>query len=371
MILRAPSATAAAAEPKLRVAIISGSWPPDHCGVGDYAERLSGALREQGIEVTCLGGEPWSGLATLREFRRAVKTRRFDLVHIQYPTMGFGRSIVPALLPLLSRNVPIVVTLHEFSSFRAARRLWFVTFAHFVDLRIFTGSDERGKFRRRMKPSRGIDLVVPIGSNIPAGTSTARLEKTICYFGLLCPGKGIEDFLDLAASAPPAGWRFALIGAMTKTYAAYADTVVRRARSLGVALHLDESAVEVAHRLSAIEIAYLPFPDGACDTRGSLHAVMRNGAVVVTKHSERTSASIMASTVHAADVTEAREKVRMLFGDDQRREALRRAGRCVPPGWRDIAADHLAGYTSALRARRIEVDTATGGAGRVRSVNDA
>lgn len=336
----------------MRIAIVSGSWPPDPCGVGDYAGQLAGALRDLGVDVTCLGGEPWSGFRALRELRRAAKMRHFDLVHIQYPTMGFGRSLVPALVPLLIRATPVAVTLHEFSSFRLARRLWFVTFAHRVDLRIFTSREESAKFRRRMKPSCGKDLVVPIGSNIPTcATATARQERTVCCFGLLCPGKGIEDFLDLAALARARHWRFVLIGAVTRTYAAYAETIVERARSLGVAIHLDEPADEVARLLSSMEIAYLPFPDGACDTRGSLHAVMRNGAVVVTKHAARTSEAIVAATVHASDAAEARDSIERLLGDDRLRETIRNAGRAVPPRWRDIAETHVAGYGSTILRR--------------------
>ena len=336
----------------MRIAIVSGSWPPDPCGVGDYAGQLAGALRDLGVDVTRLGGEPWSGFRALRELRRAAKARRFDLVHIQYPTMGFGRSLVPALIPLLIRATPVAVTLHEFSSFRLARRLWFVTFAHRVDLRIFTSREESARFRHRMKPSRGQDLVVPIGSNIPAcANATERQEKTICCFGLLCPGKGIEDFLDLAALARGKDWRFVLIGAVTGTYAAYANAVVERARSLDVAIHLDEPADEVARLLSSMEIAYLPFPDGACDTRGSLHAVMRNGAVVVTRHAERTSEAIVGASVHASGAAEARDKIGTLLGDDRLRETIRTAGRAVPPRWRDIAEAHVAGFGSMIPRR--------------------
>ena len=138
---------------------------------------------------------------------------------------------------------------------------------------------------------------------------------------------------------------------------------------MGIALHLDEPAVDVARRLASMEIAYLPFPDGACDTRGSLHAVMRNGAVLVTKHAERTSARIKAASVHAASVGEARARIEMLFGDETLREAMRCAARTVPPGWGDIAEAHLAGYTLAMRGQRTGIDA--GMTKRAGSLNDA
>jgi hypothetical protein len=35
----------------LRVAILSGSWPPERCGVADYAAKLSARLQQLDVTV--------------------------------------------------------------------------------------------------------------------------------------------------------------------------------------------------------------------------------------------------------------------------------------------------------------------------------
>ena len=337
----------------MRLSLVSGSWPPDRCGVGDYSDQLAQALRSRQATVQCLGGEPWSGRGALFEVRAVTRQRHVDVVHLQYPTMGFGRSVVPTLLPLLPRDVPFVVTMHEFSSFRRARRPWFASFAHRVDLRIFTSDEERDRFKRVMKPTSGDDVTIPIGSNIAIGRAQRRRSKSVCYFGLISPGKGLEAFLELAAAKKDTDWHFSLIGAEPPMYAAYAHEMIASARALGVSLCLNRQEAEVADLLATQEVAYLPFPHGATITRGSLLAAMRNGAVVVTSHADVTSDSLKRTTVHATGAAEAAEKIGTLFANRTDREALRVAAAAVPSGWDQIADAHLSAYASAIAKRRV------------------
>ncbi len=338
----------------LKLALISGSWPPDHCGVGDYARQLAKALEGSGVNVTCLGGSSTASLLGGYRLLDSIKAGRFDLVHLQYPTIGFGRSLVPSLLPLAVGKRPIVVTLHEFSTFKRIRRPWFATFAHFADARVFTSDLERRAFSEIMHPSRGIDAVIPIASNIRTGVSAARVPGSICNFGIISPGKGIEQFLELAAigrNGPH--FSFNLIGAEVETYADYARAIINRARQLGVKLHLNFPEAEVANLLASQEFAYLPYPDGASARRGTLLAAQQNGAVVLTTHSEQTPAIMRDTTVGVPSPAEAWKQLSYFRVNQEQLERFRaRIGRGANHSWQDIAAAHVDLFERVINGTR-------------------
>lgn len=117
----------------MRVLLITGSFPPMRCGVGDYTHQLALALaRDPELQVAVLTSKAAgsSGLQTDFAFFPIVETwdwrerraildaiRKWapDVVHIQYPTLGYGDKRLPWLLPLCLRlaGLPIVQTWHE------------------------------------------------------------------------------------------------------------------------------------------------------------------------------------------------------------------------------------------------------------------
>jgi glycosyltransferase involved in cell wall biosynthesis len=334
----------------LNVALISGSWPPDLCGVGDYAQHVATAVKEQGVRVSCLGGPasaaPGGGLL----LSKALNAGQFDLAHLQYPTVGFGRSLMPALLPLLARGVPFVVTIHEFSTFKKVRRPWFLSFAHRVGARIFTNERERTAFSCIMRPSRGEDFVIPIASNIGAGAPRQRIPNSVCNFGMISPGKGVERFLDLAElHLNDPSYSFSLIGAIMPSFANYANGLAERAAALGVETYLNLPEREVADLLASQEYAYLPFDDGASLRRGSLMALQQNGVLVLTTHSDQTPQAMRETTIGVATPAAAYETLQKFRSNPQSLEDFRlHANRVSAPSWTEIGASHLKVYNQVL-----------------------
>lgn len=107
-----------------RVLMVSGSWPPQVCGVGDYTERLCRELEQGGVDVVRFADDGLARPYSPNAVRRADEAD-CDVVHVQYPTAGYGRSLTPSALPAGIRSKPVVVTLHEYSVFRWYRRAWF------------------------------------------------------------------------------------------------------------------------------------------------------------------------------------------------------------------------------------------------------
>src|SRR4051794_20890610 len=108
----------------MRVTFISGSLPPEPCGVGDFTAKLVQALRDLGVTVSVIHGEDWT-VAGVGNILRCIQESRPDIIHIQYPTRGFEKHLGPHLLAL---RVKSVVTLHEASQVHPLRTLSLLAF---------------------------------------------------------------------------------------------------------------------------------------------------------------------------------------------------------------------------------------------------
>ena len=328
-----------------KLALISGSWPPEACGVGDYTAHIGKAMANIGVEVVKIGNDKNKVKGILLP---AMMTNA-DIVHIQYPTMGYGRSLSPAMIPLLKRNCKICVTIHEFSNFKTIRRPWFLTFAHMVNARIFTNDEEKKAFYNIMRPRSGSDDVIPIASNIRQGLGT-KVPGSVCNFGLLTPNKGIEEFIQLASLAEGLkDLSFALIGAKTNMYGSYADEIIRECNSRGISTHINLPDDALAELLSTFEFAYLPFPDGASSKRGSLLALQKNGVRILTTHTALTQENIRTSTIAAPSPKHAKDELEHAINEDHRLLGMRSLENAnQPPGWDEIGIRHLEIYKKIL-----------------------
>jgi glycosyltransferase involved in cell wall biosynthesis len=110
---------------------------------------------------------------------------------------------------------------------------------------------------------------------------------------------------------------------------------------------LDHEAT--AGALAEARVAYLPFPDGASERRGSLLAAFENGLAVVTTAGGQTPASIRDTVALAQSPEEAFHVIRRLLGDDCEWQRLSEAGRAFAagrPSWSQIAERHMEIYRS-------------------------
>jgi glycosyltransferase involved in cell wall biosynthesis len=340
------------------VLMVSGSWPPQVCGVGDYTERLCRELEGGGISVTRFADERLSQFYSQGAVRRATEAD-CDVVHIQYPTAGYGRSFTPSALPATVRNKPVVVTLHEYSVFRWYRRSWFSPYARHCAARIFTTDEERQLFERRFPDRSGANHTIEIASNIPAALVAEKSLDRVSYFGLIAPNKGMEAFLDLCETARAAsvGLTFDMIGAVPERHRRYADEVLRRAAACNVHLSINLSDEAVAQRLATATYAYFPFPDGASGKRGTLAAAIVNKLIVITRHSDITPQWIRSATLDAERPETALKLLTRLQADAGFRDAAAKQSNQASARfrWDAIALRHADLYESLLSERARDV----------------
>lgn len=338
---------------RLRVCFVTGSYPPERCGVGDYTERLAEALTQRGHEIAVVLAPAGTGArAALRRIPRG------SLIHVQYPTIGFGRSLEPLAITLLGRRGRrTLVTLHEFSHAHVLRRATAVALAGAASCAVFTSELERRSLERLLPFAARRSPVIPVGHNIRVHTTTGAAGHDgvdVVYFGLLAPNKGLEPFLELAALAQQRGLglRFRVLGGWNDRHAAYVAGVMRDTKALPVewAGPLEEAALSLELRRS--QLAYLPFRDGASDRRTSLLAALAHGVPTITTEGPGTTQELRRATVVTSSADETLARIEALTAGE--RHVLRNAGMAYAEArsWALIAERHEELYRGLVHDRQ-------------------
>src|ERR1035438_3695173 len=177
---------------KPSVCLVVGDNDTEHCGVKDYAIQLGTALRKIGLNAEVLAPSDW-GVKSFFRFCQELRERNFDIVHVQYPSIGNRGSLCPHSLGLMRVAKGVVVTLHEYSALPFTQRLSTHLFRFTSQQLLFTVDTELINYGRSSVKQR----VVHIGSNVAAFSQSMPRTLTVLYFGQIRPNKGIEEFLDL------------------------------------------------------------------------------------------------------------------------------------------------------------------------------
>lgn len=263
--------------------MITGSYPPMACGIGDYTSKLASALTASGITVDIYSaGVDWS-LLKAQQLARKISEGQPDIVHIQYPGTGYGHKLGPQALSFLLK--PCVVTLHEVSQVHILRRLSLYPFVYGAEWLIFSSGFEMG-YAMRFAPKPGNrSCVIPIGSFISSPNEASEKDlEDIVSFGLIRPNKGIEQVIALAAMIKTQGLplNIRIIGSIDPKQPQYLDELRSASKDLPITWELGLSEPNVANLLARSRIAYMPFPDGASERRSSLLAVLLNGIATIS-----------------------------------------------------------------------------------------
>jgi glycosyltransferase involved in cell wall biosynthesis len=379
----------------VRVVLLTGEYPPQPGGIGDYTRQLGRALAQAGSEPLVLTAQQgalrawrlspdgdeqpivlggplrcdWQ-LRDLPVMRRVIGQLAPDWLHIQYQTGAFDLQVGVNALPWLLRGSTLrtAITYHDllppYLFPKAGRLREWLTYApaRSAGLVITTNPADRQQLQQVGISSR----LIPIGSNIavqppPAYARAAwraqlgvdATTELIATFGLLSHSKGTDLLLELLIDQPQR--RLLLIGgaatsAADQAFAAQWRAQVERlglSERVTVTGHVDEALVS-AHLLAA-DVVVLPFRDGASLRRGSLLAALAHGcAVVTTQPADAETAQVLqgAALLCAPQVDELQTAVGQLLRDGGLRDRLSAAAVQLAArfGWQAIAAEHLAAY---------------------------
>ena len=311
--------------------MISGAYPEMKCGIGDYTARLAEHLARRGVEIDVLTCDDPAVNCTSRDgvrvfpalcraaaanalrIRRHVRRRECGLIHLQYPTWPFRRSLSIALLPAALRAEglgPLVLTLHEVARCHPLNRLRLIPAAYAATAVVATTEEDRRWLGARLPGISRRTEQIPIGPNIEPHSDPrfdrlayrrrlgiADDEVAVCHFGFALKNKRIEDLLAaLRMIACRAKVKLLLMTGFEHTESGYADAIRKLIRHLRLERFIIETGFlppdEASHCLAASDFAALLFRDGASFRRGSMLAAMAHGLPVISCRAGRPASGL-------------------------------------------------------------------------------
>ncbi|HIQ02218.1 MAG TPA: glycosyltransferase, partial [Anaerolineales bacterium] len=348
----------------MRIGLITGEFPPDQGGVGDFTLRLGEALSALDHEVYVLTGIrntqhaarstqhatrstltvhrviPDWGWGCWRRLLALARELSLDLLNVQYQAAAYGMHPAINLLPWRLRwrgRPPVVVTFHDlrvpylFPKAGPLRWQAILALARWADGVIVTNRED--ELRIANCELRIANLArIPIGSNIipqlPEGYDRdawrARWglgpdDLLLGYFGFLNESKGGEELIRALALVVERGASAHLlmiggrVGSSDPTNRAYAERVEGLIRELGLEERVHWTGYTrpeaVSAGLLATDVCVLPYRDGVSFRRGTLHACLAHGRPVVT-------------TRPAVELPEVRDGENMLLAEPRDPEEL-------------------------------------------------
>lgn len=305
---------------KLKICIITGTYPNMICGVGFHSYFLGNALAEQGITVSIITSKSisipedvlnsespkvytiikdWSFL-TFFSIKYIIKEIKPDVVHVQLPTRGsqIYSALLFSLLNLIYYKKPLILTLHEFSEglfWSKIRGIFLIAIAPYI---IFPNLNDL-RFALRIFTFKRKNLFhVPLGPTLPIekllkNENQKKNEKDIAYLGILYPRKGIEVLIEAIAKI---NQHFPEIQVHMLSSFIEENPYHRSLEELAKQLGVDKNIVwyrnikleEIAKRIIRCNIACLPYPEGATYKRSTLLEVLTSGVAVITTQTKKT-----------------------------------------------------------------------------------
>jgi glycosyltransferase involved in cell wall biosynthesis len=367
--------------PLTRVLFVAGTVPPAACGVGDYTFKLAEALASiDGVETAILTGADGSASREtirvtifphlnswkLRETGRLIRFLRSwkpDIVHVQYPTQGYGRELLPYFVPLIAKTlgVPSVQTWHEGFARRQIFKLFFQLCADSAKVVV------RGNFLELVHPwprwvlQRCHLSFIPNASAIPrAAISRNALlherqqflqgqSRLTVFFGFLHPAKCVELLFDVADPHVD----HLVIAGPSESDGAYLETLRQLASSAAwrgkVTFTGFLSPERAAILLAAADAVILPFRQGGGHWNTSIHSATLNGAFVITTSIDRVGYDEKYHVFYArpGDLSQM-SRALALYG--KRRDDFSPGNDDVQQQWKLIAEEHCRIYRNLLAA---------------------
>ena len=214
---------------------------------------------------------------------------------------------------------------------------------------IFTSDFERRYFQRFAPWVRGRSALIPIGSNVPLALKQgARQPNVVTHFGLIRPKKGLEEVLAMARvfKERKNGLSVRIVGTVLPDYGSYYALLRNEAQDLPIEWMLDLEGEHLARVLAQTEVAYLPFPDGASERRGSLIAMLTNSVAVITTRGPQTPSAMEGAVLLTGDPSDAATIAEGICCNYELRGDIqaKAAEYSLKFAWDEIVAQHLVIY---------------------------
>ena len=369
----------------MRLLLISGSYPPMKCGVGDYTYQLAQALTAvAAIDIGVLTSDDAEAssptrvevLADMPGWRvrdawhalSALNRWKPDVVHIQYPTQGYDYGRLPMWLPMMAwlLGIKVVQTWHESTGVRGA--------ASFLLRALVPGKVVvvRPGFRQGLHPLLRALLFSrePVFIANASSISRSRLDasqkqaakqtylagqqRLIVFFGFVYPFKGVDLLFEIADASTD---HIVIAGEVDRD-SDYGRQLLQTAASTRWAGKVSFTGFltsdAVADLLVVSDAVVLPFRQGGGEWNTSIHGAVLNGSYVITT-SEHLRGFDPQQGIHYAPIDDVQEMKHALSLAAHRRPGSASGGSASADHdpWRGIAQAHVDLYQGVVGARAI------------------
>lgn len=375
-----------------RVCLVQGSDPVlDRDAVGQYTELLykhiSAELHKSDHETISVERallRPYSSREWHRELAWLMK--RCDLLHIEYPFEGWGKSPAPGLFPavlktaLRHKRAKIVTTFHEWRSMHPLRKASILPLASSSDGVLFVASSEHNAYVSAIhtKLLNRVQIVdtIPIGVNLSLPELRTQeilrersrllnwggmpVEVLLGHFGFIYAAKQPYKALNTVRSLLERGvkTRLVIVGDFPADHvrereAFYKEVEALRLREHVLCLGFLEDTATLATVLSACNAVLLLFTDGVSARNSSFWTILELGTPLITTRPssqgefddllpQRTFEDIV-----MVDPTEPSDLLATAVGQFEQ-FSVPQQRRGVSPSWEVIAKRHIAFYRRIL-----------------------
>ena len=317
----------------MKIALVTGSAGDTHCGVGDYTYELAqhlaldaqvhlyfdkdhGPARPPFEKLHSLFLHPQDGFSMLRlpAIKKELVNGAYDIVHIQYPSRGFGKSLLPGYLPEnlagMNSRSRIAVTLHEWKTSHPLRKVVMDQMFPTTDMFFVTNETEMNAITRKIRQKMVCAIAVgnvldsqrelediwntaegrPLTGWPPIQGIADREPWSIFHYGLPAKGKGFRKLLEALHVMREAGKQPILyLGGEFPEGSKLREHVLE----LITEFNLSEAVVRVGHipqhKLAAFAqrccVGVFPFAEGFSSKRSSVATISHLELPIVVGYS--------------------------------------------------------------------------------------
>lgn len=308
----------------MRVIMVSGDFPPQISGVGDYAWHISKTVTEMGVEVSVVTTKnseaekssrengidvhriigKWKFTEVKKIFRVLRGSHKKSVVNIQYYCpFTYGRQLMinflPALIRLYFPRVKVVVTIHGFweqSVFYRFRTIPMLRLAHGV---IYVDTLGRKSIQKFSGLTNSRLKYIPIAGNILPVPCTRKerdmwrselgmtdRDVVVAFFGGIGRNKGFEYLVEAVKKVNEKNEVSVVLLAIGGFHSydknkPYKKEILDLVSQMGMtdAVFIIESpdSERVSQYLHAADMAVYPFLDGVGENSGSMLAALSHG----------------------------------------------------------------------------------------------
>ena len=368
---------------RMKILFCYGEYAGVKCGVVDYTRRLLTQLYKTGQVKPVIAyqydNQPENRSAASREFDSiqikswksplsmiglAFQARKLKctVIHIQYPTVGYGRGAAFLLAIVVAKllGIKVVYTSHEYSIYswkgRAKEMLCMLLSNEIiaVDINEFMIVGQHGRIRKKLQH-------IPIAPSLPKAEITniqraairneildAQHEIAAGYFGFINESKYFLELIGAFAILKEKGQltsKLVIIGELSPKIA-YQDKVIEKIHELKIEDDILVTgyleAQKASNCIACCDFMLLPTSHGASERNSSFLACYQNGVPIVTS---KPKGAFSYQGVSYFQSNEAESFAKAILTMQERGGTK---GASEVPSWEAISIKHLKTYRAAL-----------------------